>query len=725
MADNNTINFNQTPRSGKFSDVAASIDANFDLAKIAILNMKGKSAYEMWREEEGNENKTESEFWAFLTADKGYTKQAITLEEFNALTPTTTNTNIIYVHPNSNNTEYYAKVSNGTTWVTLLVNDGDITNISDRIGQIEEIIGTNTPEVIDFVISSEYGIVQESDGTIRSNNDFRNTTINLSDKNYVKLNFRPRFFSESTDSGYGFVLSNGNWVGYHGDTNEYITIPVPPDAISFKTSWHKADPQRITGYFNSDRLSDAESKIEGLEGDIQEIESNMQTLEGNIQEQIDDIESNFNTETEEVINFEVSSEYGIVQESDGQVRSHADFRNTTISLVGTNYTKLFFRPRYFSPNTDSGYGFLLSNGDWDGHHGDTNSFITIPIPSDAVLFKTSWYKTDPQQIKGYYKTDRLSMVEKKVQSLESDMENIDEKYDSIMLKPFTITVPDSHDIIDGITVDQIYQLWDALITQYPTYLSSTNIGYDESGTYTMRKINFGISGIATKKVIVIANIHGRGGDSHIPAYMMYWLANHILTNKATSELAQYILANFYFVIIPIGNPWGFDNETYGNSNNINLNRNFDAGFIPNDTGSGDALSGDTAASEAETQNIQAVINANIDAWMFVDFHSHPEPKGSATWNRDMEQLLPMKNATLEAQCTKIKEYGKIVGNDYITTEASSSYSGLSKNYADKCGIKRSLTIEAAASHPDERWNTFRTKAMTAAARLFLSLLRFE
>ena len=314
-------------------------------------------------------------------------------------------------------------------------------------------------------------------------------------------------------------------------------------------------------------------------------------------------------------------------------------------------------------------------------------------------------------------------VEVPMEDWPNDTSNIEKP--SNTFKPFTIDVPDCSDIIPGLKVSEVYALWDELVASYPTYLAISDIGYDESYTYMMRKICFGTMGSDKKKVIVVANIHGREGDSHIPAYLMYWLANYVLTNQETSELAQYILSHFYFVIIPIGNPWGFDNETYGNSNNINLNRNFDAGFVPNSTGSGSALSGENAASEAETQHIQAVIDDNKDAWMFVDFHSHPEPIGSATWNKDMEQLLPMKNDILEEQCAKIMEYCKLVGNDYITMEVSSSYKGLSKNYADKCGIKRSLTIEAAASHPDEHWHSFGTKAMTAAARLFVSLLRFE
>lgn len=76
MADNNTINFNQVPKAGKFNSVIDAVNANFDLAKIAILNMKGKSAYEIWREQDGNEGKTVEEFLASLK-ESGFTTETV------------------------------------------------------------------------------------------------------------------------------------------------------------------------------------------------------------------------------------------------------------------------------------------------------------------------------------------------------------------------------------------------------------------------------------------------------------------------------------------------------------------------------------------------------------------------------------------------------------------------------------------------------------------------
>lgn len=71
MADNNTIIFNQVQKAGTFGGIVDAVNNNFELAKIAILNMKGKSAYEVWKDQDGNENKGVEEFLASLR-ESGY-----------------------------------------------------------------------------------------------------------------------------------------------------------------------------------------------------------------------------------------------------------------------------------------------------------------------------------------------------------------------------------------------------------------------------------------------------------------------------------------------------------------------------------------------------------------------------------------------------------------------------------------------------------------------------
>lgn len=79
MAENNTIHFNQVQKSGKFGNMVDILNANFNLAKEAILQMKGKSAYEIWREQPGNENKTQEEFLASLRESGFNTKVVVSL----------------------------------------------------------------------------------------------------------------------------------------------------------------------------------------------------------------------------------------------------------------------------------------------------------------------------------------------------------------------------------------------------------------------------------------------------------------------------------------------------------------------------------------------------------------------------------------------------------------------------------------------------------------------
>ena len=94
---------------------------------LASLNgTDGKSAYELWLEEPNNAGKSIDAFWAYLSADKGYTKQVLTYAEFSALSPQTADTDTIYVYPNADNTEYYNVISDGTSWISLITNDGEI-----------------------------------------------------------------------------------------------------------------------------------------------------------------------------------------------------------------------------------------------------------------------------------------------------------------------------------------------------------------------------------------------------------------------------------------------------------------------------------------------------------------------------------------------------------------------------------------------------------------------
>ena len=141
MADNTTIFFNQVQKAGTFGNVVDLINANFNLAKEAILMMKGKSAYEIWKDQDGNENKSLDDFWRYLTADKGYKKIPLASVS-NRPAAGDADLNAIYVYPDpEDNTKSITAVSNGLQWIILFRSDGNIKELEERLSAVENKIG--------------------------------------------------------------------------------------------------------------------------------------------------------------------------------------------------------------------------------------------------------------------------------------------------------------------------------------------------------------------------------------------------------------------------------------------------------------------------------------------------------------------------------------------------------------------------------------------------------
>lgn len=161
MADNNTINFNQVQKAGTFGGIVDAVNNNFELAKIAILNMKGKSAYEVWKDQEGNENKSVEEFLASLK-ESGFDSLAVHTR------PTTNiDTKTIYCIPNPlDANEWTEEIFVGTGWIVLARHIGGLSNLIATTPHIE------SDGESDFSIKDEQdnAIVQFQDGHIKTKN---------------------------------------------------------------------------------------------------------------------------------------------------------------------------------------------------------------------------------------------------------------------------------------------------------------------------------------------------------------------------------------------------------------------------------------------------------------------------------------------------------------------------------------------------------------------------
>ena len=105
----------------------------------------------------------------------------------------------------------------------------------------------------------------------------------------------------------------------------------------------------------------------------------------------------------------------------------------------------------------------------------------------------------------------------------------------------------------------------------------------------------------------------------------------LLNNYADSEALTWIKSNLHLIIIPVANPYGFDNLTRKNANDVDLNRNWNPGWeagSPSDSDYGGA----SAFDQPETQAIKTVIDANTDALYLIDFHTNGMGRAEA-WNK--------------------------------------------------------------------------------------------
>ena len=179
-------------------------------------------------------------------------------------------------------------------------------------------------------------------------------------------------------------------------------------------------------------------------------------------------------------------------------------------------------------------------------------------------------------------------------------------------------------------LDSLYSLWDNLMLEHSDYITKEVIGQDSTGlninvyklTPPSKKMWMNDDNFTMLKIIYISCLHG---DEPNAPYSDFRFFKHLATGHASNDTLRMLYDNVEFVVCPIANPWGYNNNDRHNSNGVNLSRNFPANWtlIEDEYD----YSGTTAASEIETQLIMKLIDDNSDAFFLVDRH------GTATFTQ--------------------------------------------------------------------------------------------
>ena len=169
----------------------------------------------------------------------------------------------------------------------------------------------------------------------------------------------------------------------------------------------------------------------------------------------------------------------------------------------------------------------------------------------------------------------------------------------------------------------------AIASANPNYITETLLGKDASGTYDIYKYELdlkpamedGYSSVMKKDkpvFIITAGLHGLEPDA---VFEVYHFMQDICNNFMESEHLEYLRTNVKFVIVPLSNPWGFVNGNYNNSNNVNLNKNFEHGFSKVTNATNTQLNtGENPYSEAEAVLLKGVFDEYKNAVFHLECH---------------------------------------------------------------------------------------------------------
>lgn len=191
-------------------------------------------------------------------------------------------------------------------------------------------------------------------------------------------------------------------------------------------------------------------------------------------------------------------------------------------------------------------------------------------------------------------------------------------------------IPAKLDMHTMVSTD-IYTLYDALVTAHPDYVSKTALGLNSLGATIYRYdfkspevpiVNSYLATVKKPKMILISGVHGEKAG----VYNLYQTMKQICTAWQTEPLLETLHWNVEFIVVPIVNLYGFDNNTRKNENGVDIARNFTEKWeLASDNPLSDTYRGTAPLSELESQYIDELMQVNNDAILFASYHNFYAP----------------------------------------------------------------------------------------------------
>ena len=198
----------------------------------------------------------------------------------------------------------------------------------------------------------------------------------------------------------------------------------------------------------------------------------------------------------------------------------------------------------------------------------------------------------------------------------------------------TVSIPcDKNDsYIDP--VNEVYALYDGLVASYPEYVTRTLLGtiIADAESFPLYRYDFKppmLMGSQTEDMCRILYCSGTHGGEIPPVLQGFRFFKDLCVNWRNQDLLRTLRFNCHFTVIPLVNPYGIQHDQKTNANGVNLNRNFtnEWVFVADDGTTASPYSGETPASELETQWIEAM-TASEHFDFGIDHHTFDSLTGS-------------------------------------------------------------------------------------------------
>lgn len=172
------------------------------------------------------------------------------------------------------------------------------------------------------------------------------------------------------------------------------------------------------------------------------------------------------------------------------------------------------------------------------------------------------------------------------------------------------------------TYAEFMTAWKALVANYSSYVTQTELGAASDGQmlylYDLNPVRPDKQKTPIPKIIITAGQHGW---EKADVYGLFYFVRDLLGSWNQHPALEYLRNHVRLMIVPVVNPYGFDDFCYKNGNGVNINRNYDSNWVLVEDTESQQYGGAKPFDQPESQIVRDLILNNEDTLMVVDFHN--------------------------------------------------------------------------------------------------------